>query len=98
MLETIISAAETKDSEKFLEAISSGIDQLKLVAESKQSKVLGVGFGVTGFVFDDGMVDSTYGFIEFMEDYPLAEYIEKYSSLPCRADNDSRMVALGEAL
>ncbi len=98
VLETLISPTETKDSDKFLETISSGIDQLKLVAESKQSKVLGVGFGVTGFVFDDGMVDSTYGFLEFMEDYPLAEYIEKYSSLSCRADNDARVVALGEAL
>jgi glucokinase len=98
VLETLISPTETKDSDKFLETISSGIDQLKLVAESKQSKILGVGFGITGFVFDDGMVDSTYGFLEFMEDYPLADYIEKYSLLSCRADNDARVVALGESL
>jgi glucokinase len=28
----------------------------------------------------------------------LSEYIQKFSSLPCRADNDARVVALGEAL
>jgi len=98
VLEMLISPTETKDSDKFLEIINSGIDQLKNVAQKGKSTILGVGFGVTGFVFDDGMVDSTYGFLEFMEDYPLSEYIQKYSSLPCRADNDARVVALGEAL
>jgi len=97
-LETMISPTETKDSDKFLEIICSGIDKFKEVAKAEGSQILGVGFGVTGFVFDDGMVDSTYGFLEFMEDYPLADYIEKHSSLPCRADNDARVVALGEAL
>lgn len=98
VLETMISPTETKDSDKFLELICSGIDKFKEVAKTEGSQILGVGFGVTGFVFDDGMVDSTYGFLEFMEDYPLAEYIEKHSLLPCRADNDARVVALGEAL
>lgn len=98
VLETIISPTETKDSDKFLEIICSGIDKFKEDAKAEGSQILGVGFGVTGFVFDDGMVDSTYGFLEFMEDYPLAEYIEKHSLLPCRADNDARVVALGEAL
>ncbi len=98
VLEMIISPTETKDSDRFLGLINSGIDQLKAVAQKVQSPILGVGFGVTGFVFDNGMVDSTYGFLEFMEDYPLADYIQKHSSLPCRADNDARVVALGEAL
>lgn len=98
VLEMLISPTETKDSAKFLKIINSGIDQLKALAQKEQSPILGVGFGVTGFVFADGMVDSTYGFLEFMEDYPLSEYIQKYSSLPCRADNDARVVALGESL
>lgn len=98
VLEMIISPTETKDSDKFLGIINSGIDQLKATAQKEQSPILGVGFGVTGFVFADGKVDSTYGFLEFMEDYPLSDYIQKHSSLACRADNDARVVALGEAL
>jgi len=98
VLEMIISPTEKKDSDNFLKIINSGIDQLKAVAKKEQSPILGVGFGVTGFVHENGNVDSTYGFLEFMEDYPLAEYIQRYSSLPCRADNDARVVALGEAL
>jgi glucokinase len=98
VLEMLISPTETKDSDNFLKIINSGIDQLKAVAIKEQSPILGVGFGVTGFVFEDGKVDSTYGFLEFMEDYPLSEYIQKHSSLLCRADNDARVVALGETL
>jgi glucokinase len=98
VIEMLISPTETKDSDKFLKIINSGIDQLKVVAQEEKSPILGVGFGVTGFVHENGTVDSTYGFLEFMEDYPLSEYIRKYSSLPCRADNDARVVALGEAL
>jgi glucokinase len=47
---------------------------------------------------ENGIVDSTYGFLEFMEDYPLVEIMEGKFGLPCRADNDARIVALGEAL
>lgn len=98
VLETLISPTEKRKSDKFLQIIRSGIDQLKFLAKSQQSTVLGIGFGVTGFVFDNGMVDSTYGFLDFMEDYPLAQFIETHCSLPCRGDNDARVIALGEAL
>jgi glucokinase len=98
VLETIITPTEKKDSERFLHVVGSAIDKLKEIAALENTEILGVGFGVTSFVFEDGLVDSTYGFIEFMEDYPLAQFIEKHSSLPCRADNDARVVALGEAL
>jgi glucokinase len=98
VLQTLISPTEKHNSDQFLRIITSGIDQLKARAAEESSVVLGVGFGVTGFVFEDGKVDSTYGFLEFMEDYPLAQYITSHSGLPCRADNDARVVALGEAL
>jgi glucokinase len=98
VMETIISPTEKKDSERFLQIIGSAIDKLKKVAVRENASILGVGFGVTSFVSADGLVDSTYGFLEFMEDYPLAKFIENHSSLPCRADNDARVVALGEAL
>lgn len=98
VLEMLISPTETKNSDQFLKIIGLGIDQLKAVAIKEKSPILGVGFGVTGFVFENGVVDSTYGFLEFMEDYPLSEYIQNYSSLACRADNDARVVALGEAI
>lgn len=98
VLKAIILPTEKKDSKKFLRIVSSAINKLKNIAEMENSKILGVGFGVTGFVFKNGMVDTTYGFLEFMEDYPLAQYIETHCGLSCRVDNDARVVALGEAL
>jgi glucokinase len=98
LLKILLSPTEKKDADRFLKVISSGIAQLKDLSETEPSTLLGAGFGVSGFVFENGVVDSTYGFLEFMENYPLKELIETHCLLPCRADNDARVVALGEAL
>lgn len=98
VMETMISPTETIDSEKFLKNIELAVDALKLKAFDLNSEIAGIGFGIPGFVFENGVVDSTYGFLEFMEDYPLKELVETQFSLPCRSDNDARVVALGEAL
>ncbi|GAB2574298.1 ROK family protein [Spirosoma areae] len=96
--EMLITPTETKDGERFLQHIGEAISQFKAKATANQAHLAGVGFGVPGFVFADGTVDSTYGFLEFMEDYPLADKIQKQHKLPCLLDNDARVVALGEAI
>lgn len=93
----LITPTETKDGARFLELIGKAISQLKAKAEAEQTPLAGVGIGVPGFVFENGVVDSTYGFLDFMEDYPLTSYIEQQHNLPCLLDNDARVVALGEA-
>lgn len=98
VLETIIQATETRDVSRFEQAIGEAIQTLKIKASDLQADVLGIGIGVSSFVHADGLVDSTYGFIDFMEDYPLAQIIQTQHALPCRIDNDARLVALGEAL
>ncbi len=92
----LITPTETKDGERFLQLIGEAIGQFK--AKAGGATIVGVGIGVPGFVFANGTVDSTYGFLEFMEDYPLANHIQEQHDLPCRLDNDARVVALGEAL
>lgn len=94
----LVTPTETKESDRFLCLIGEAISQLKAKAVAEQADLVGVGIGVPSFVFTDGTVDSTYGFLEFMEDYPLAEYIQQQHDLPCRLDNDARVVALGEAM
>ena len=98
VLETMISPTETIDSDKFLKNIELAVDRLKQKALGLNSEIYGIGFGIPGFVFENGVVDSTYGFLGFMEDYPLKELVESQFTLPCRSDNDARVVALGEAL
>jgi len=98
VLEMIISSTETVDSNFFLKNIAKAVEDLKRIAANSDAVITGIGFGIPGFVFENGVVDSTYGFLEFMEDYPLKELVEKNLELPCLLDNDARVVALGEAL
>lgn len=94
----LIAPTETQDGDQFLQEIGEAINRFKVKAAAEQAFLAGVGIGVPGFVFADGTVDSTYGFLEFMEDYPLAMKIQQQHDLPCRLDNDARVVALGEAI
>lgn len=93
-----ITPTETKDGGHFLALIGEAIRLFTDRAAAEGTEVAGVGIGVPGFVFAGGVVDSTYGFLDFMEDYPLADLITRQHGLPCRLDNDARVVALGEAL
>ncbi len=95
VLEMQVVPTETKDAIRFEQIITEAILNIKTKANTK---LLGVGIGVSSFVFEDGTVDSTYGFMDFMEDYPLKKIIENTHQLPCKIDNDARLVALGEAL
>ena len=93
-----ITPTETKNSDQFLAALGEAISQFKATAATERAYLAGVGIGVPSFVFANGRVDSTYGFLDFMEDYPLADFIQQRHELPCRVDNDARLVALGEAV
>ncbi|MBC7722357.1 MAG: ROK family protein, partial [Pedobacter sp.] len=97
VLKMIISPTETKNSSRFLDNIKNSVDELIGTSIEKQT-IAGIGFGVPSFVFENGIVDSTSGFLDFMEDYPLVSLIEQQCQLSCKIDNDARMVALGETL
>lgn len=97
VLETVIYTTESKNVSNFEQKIGETIQYFQTKITDNQI-LLGVGIGVSSFVFEDGTVDSTYGFMDFMEDYPLAEIIEKAHNLSCKIDNDARLVALGEGL
>lgn len=94
----LVTPTETKDGGRFLDYIGAAITQFKHQTADQQVNLAGVGIGVPGFVFANGVVDSTYGFLEFMEDYPLADHIRQQHDLPCLLDNDARVVPLGEAI
>ncbi|MFC4213072.1 ROK family protein [Pedobacter lithocola] len=98
VIDVLISPTETKDGHWFLANIAMAINTFKTYAERNNKQLIGIGFGIPGFVFENGVVDSTYGFLEFMEDYPLKAIIERQHQLPCKLDNDARVVTLGEAL
>jgi len=82
----------------FLKQIGSVINKFKELATKSGGKILGIGFGIPGFTEGNGVVTTTYGSLEFMENYPIKTIIEKEFLLPCLIDNDARIVSLGEAL
>ena len=96
--DSYVVSTEKKDPLEFITSLTGMIGQLRKKLKEKESELRGVGVGVSSFVTSEGVVDSTYGFQEFMEDYPLVTLVEEQCNLPCRADNDARVVALGEAL
>lgn len=98
VLDRKIIATETSNGEVFLNTLHQAVTDLLNAAPKMPEEITGIGIGVPGFVFDDGTVDSTYGFLEFMEDYPLRSIIETRLRMACKLDNDARVVALGEAL
>ena len=97
VLNMVLQPTEKNKEDVFLEQLQVAIQQHQAIAKQMNSSISGIGFGVPSFVSTNGIVDSTYGFLPFMEDYPLVAIIENKFELNCCADNDARVVALGEA-
>ena len=94
---SMIHPTEKKDELIFLQQMDKVIDLFEEFAAENGNTIMGIGIGVPGFTGCNGVVATTYGFLEFMENYPLKTLIEKRLLLPCFIDNDARVVALGEA-
>ena len=99
VLDMILTPTEKNDPDLFIANLYRQYSILKTRNNIEHLSIAGVGIGAPGFVYDDGSVDSTFGFIPFMDaHYPLKARLEQEFILPCRVDNDARIVALGEAL
>ncbi len=98
VVKNFVLPTERKVGAIFLEQIGAVIKDCRAFATQTDASILGIGFGIPGFTSHDGEVLTTYGFLEFMENYPLKTLIESNFQLPCLMDNDARIVCLGEAL
>lgn len=97
MVEKIILPTE-KIETLFLQQIEDTYRKLLLNAGILHAKdVSRIGIGVPGFVDNYGVIDSTYGFLPFMEGYPLSKILYDHLNVTCYLDNDARTVALGES-
>ena len=98
LLETQVCATQTTDAGRFEQTITDTVRAFGETARAHGVSIRGIGIGVSAYVDADGRVDSTYGFMPFLDQYPLAQRMEQLTGLPCRVDNDARLVALGEAV
>ncbi len=99
VLDMILTPTEKNDPDLFIANLYSQYISLTKKTGIDQRLLKGIGIGIPGFVYEDGSVDSTFGFLPFMDaHYPLKEQLEKKFRISCLVDNDARIVALGEAL
>ena len=99
VVEMMLTPTEKNDADLFINNIYGQYCSLAENAGISKDSIAGIGIGAPGFVYDDGSVDSTFGFLPFMDrHYPLKREIEVKFGLPCRVDNDARIVALGESV
>ena len=99
VLDLIVSPTERYDSELFISSLYSQYCSLLEKTGIAPEMIAGLGIGAPGFVYDDGSVDSTFGFLPFMDaHFQLKESLERKFKMPCLVDNDARIVALGEAM
>jgi glucokinase len=87
---------ERDDSTQFLANLQKACLECCRAASVNPTSVVGVGIGVPGFT-RQGMVQSTWGALTFMESYPLARFVTEMMGCPCRIDNDARLIALAES-
>jgi len=98
VFDQLIYPTETKSSEVFLAQMKDAIHTFKEKVKATSEQIKGIGFGIPGFIFPNGMIDTTYGSVDFMEYYPLKQLIEDEHQITCALDNDARVIALGESL
>ncbi len=99
VLDMMLAPTEKNDPELFLENLYAQYILLTEKTGIAQENIAGVGIGAPGFVYRDGSVDSTFGFLPFMDArYQLMAELENKFRLPCLVENDARIVALGETL
>jgi predicted NBD/HSP70 family sugar kinase len=68
------------------------------INKSSENSAEGMGIGVLTYVFADGKLDSTWGYVPFLDYLHLAHRMKELTGLPCRICNDAEAVARAEAI
>jgi glucokinase len=76
VLHSVIQPTEKRGAQLFLQQIGGVMGAFRNIAESEGNDLCGIGIGVPGFTNEEGTVITTYGFLPFMENYPLKGLVE----------------------
>jgi glucokinase len=97
IVDILINPTVTDDRGRFIASLQDAFAGIVAACQENGAEISGIGVGVTGYVnIDSGIVDTTFGFLPFMEDFPLKAIVEDRLGIACRVDNDARLNALGE--
>lgn len=99
-----VTATDGGDEQTFLDFVRGEIDELikqqKSVAADSFSvdQIVGIGISIGSYIFpDQGIVDTMDGFINIPDHYPLRELLERHLHIPCRIENDARLIGYAES-
>ena len=79
----------------FCDRLLMGIEELRLVAASRNAAVAGIGVGVPGLIDRKGMIHSSVN-MRPLDGFNLAVFIKAETGLPAVCANDANLIALGE--
>ena len=90
---------EGSTKESFLDAFSDCFDSLLKKNGLMKKQIAGIGISIGSYIFPiSGIVDTMGGFINIPDRYPLKDIIEERLKLPCRIENDARLICYAESL
>ena len=99
ILDMAVAPTGGEDTEEFLNSFTQQIKNLLNHSHLTLSEVAGLGISIGSYIFNDaGIVDTMGGFINIPDMYPLKEVLEKRLEIPCKVENDARLICLAESL
>lgn len=103
VLSSRIARTDGRDEKRFLEflkaEISEMMEQQKPIPEDIPftERIAGVGISIGSYIFhDQGIVDTMDGFLNIPDHYPLKNLLERQLHVPCRIENDARVIGYAE--
>lgn len=99
IIDTSIAPTSGKDAAEFLNNFINQISELLWKHDLDFTNVVGLGVSIGSYIFNDaGIVDTMGGFINIPDLYPLKDALESRLSIPCKVENDARLICLAESL
>lgn len=86
---------ENNDANVFFSRVHEKCGEIK---KNFERSIEGIGVGVLTYVFADGKLDTTWGYVPFLDYLPLARRMKELSGFPCLVCNDAEAVARAEAI
>ncbi len=88
-----------ENEEMLLNCLQKEIQELTEDSGISRNELSGIGISIGSYIFpESGIVDSMCGFMGISDRYPLKEVLEKRLDLPCKIENDARLIGYAESM
>lgn len=99
VLKSTVIPTEKNTEQQLFSSLLNEVEQIRKDTGLSQKQISGIGISIGSYVFTNaGIVDSMCGFISIPDQYPLKDKVESILEIPCRVDNDARLIGYAESL